>query len=133
MAAHRTLVRGGHIVAPGLIDTHRHTRQSQPRALCADWTLTDYLAGSLTPGKQADLIVAGPGTSPPSRSSRLAVSGPPQYWSPPACPHDRSEYQADGAAAEMRNRGNPRRGCPSSACPFVITADSPGRKGTRSA
>ena len=35
----------GHIVAPGLIDTHRHTWQTQMRALCADWTLTDYLFG----------------------------------------------------------------------------------------
>jgi cytosine/adenosine deaminase-related metal-dependent hydrolase len=35
----------GQIVAPGLIDTHRHTWQTQMRALCADWTLTDYLFG----------------------------------------------------------------------------------------
>jgi cytosine/adenosine deaminase-related metal-dependent hydrolase len=35
----------GHIVAPGLIDTHRHTWQTQLRALCTDWTLTDYLFG----------------------------------------------------------------------------------------
>jgi cytosine/adenosine deaminase-related metal-dependent hydrolase len=35
----------GHIVAPGLIDTHRHTWQTQMRALCADWTLTDYMFG----------------------------------------------------------------------------------------
>jgi cytosine/adenosine deaminase-related metal-dependent hydrolase len=35
----------GHIVAPGMIDTHRHTWQTQLRALCADWTLTDYLFG----------------------------------------------------------------------------------------
>ena len=35
----------GHIVAPGLIDTHRHTWQTQMRALCTDWTLTDYLFG----------------------------------------------------------------------------------------
>jgi cytosine/adenosine deaminase-related metal-dependent hydrolase len=35
----------GHIVAPGLIDTHRHTWQTQMRALCSDWTLTDYLFG----------------------------------------------------------------------------------------
>jgi cytosine/adenosine deaminase-related metal-dependent hydrolase len=33
----------GHIVAPGLIDTHRPTWQTQMRALCTDWTLTDYL------------------------------------------------------------------------------------------
>lgn len=35
----------GHVVMPGLIDTHRHTWQTQMRALCADWTLTDYLFG----------------------------------------------------------------------------------------
>mgnify|MGYP006208252785 CR=1 FL=1 len=35
----------GQIVAPGLIDTHRHTWQTQMRALCTDWTLTDYLFG----------------------------------------------------------------------------------------
>jgi glyoxylase-like metal-dependent hydrolase (beta-lactamase superfamily II) len=35
----------GHIVAPGLIDTHRHTWQTQMRALCTDWTLADYLFG----------------------------------------------------------------------------------------
>jgi cytosine/adenosine deaminase-related metal-dependent hydrolase len=35
----------GHIVAPGMIDTHRHTWQTQLRALCADWTLVDYLFG----------------------------------------------------------------------------------------
>ncbi|MGC9538859.1 amidohydrolase family protein [Streptomyces sp. UG1] len=35
----------GHIMAPGMIDTHRHTWQTQLRALCADWTLADYLFG----------------------------------------------------------------------------------------
>lgn len=35
----------GHIVAPGMIDTHRHTWQTQLRAICADWTLVDYLFG----------------------------------------------------------------------------------------
>jgi cytosine/adenosine deaminase-related metal-dependent hydrolase len=35
----------GHVVAPGLIDTHRHTWQTQMRALCTNWTLTDYLFG----------------------------------------------------------------------------------------
>ncbi|MET9671272.1 amidohydrolase family protein [Streptomyces sp. NPDC006475] len=33
----------GHIVMPGLIDTHRHTWQTQLRSLCADWTLIDYI------------------------------------------------------------------------------------------
>jgi cytosine/adenosine deaminase-related metal-dependent hydrolase len=36
---------GGHIVAPGMIDTHRHTWQTQMRALCADWSLADYVFG----------------------------------------------------------------------------------------
>ena len=35
----------GHIVAPGMVDTHRHTWQTQLRAICADWTLVDYLCG----------------------------------------------------------------------------------------
>lgn len=35
----------GSVVAPGLIDTHRHTWQTQMRELCTDWTLTDYLFG----------------------------------------------------------------------------------------
>jgi cytosine/adenosine deaminase-related metal-dependent hydrolase len=35
----------GMIVAPGLVDTHRHTWQTQLRGLCADWTLTDYFNG----------------------------------------------------------------------------------------
>lgn len=35
----------GMIVAPGLVDTHRHTWQTQLRGLCADWTLADYFNG----------------------------------------------------------------------------------------
>ena len=35
----------GHIVLPGLIDTHRHTWQSLLRGICADWTLGDYYFG----------------------------------------------------------------------------------------
>ncbi|MEU9705559.1 amidohydrolase family protein [Streptomyces sp. NPDC047981] len=35
----------GHIVMPGMIDTHRHTWQTQMRAICADWTLIDYIFG----------------------------------------------------------------------------------------
>ncbi|MEU8825171.1 amidohydrolase family protein [Streptomyces sp. NPDC048636] len=35
----------GHIVMPGMIDTHRHTWQTQMRALCTDWTLIDYIFG----------------------------------------------------------------------------------------
>lgn len=37
-------VRGA-IVAPGMVDTHRHTWQSLSRAVCADWTLGDYFYG----------------------------------------------------------------------------------------
>lgn len=35
----------GMIVAPGFVDTHRHTWQTQLRGLCGDWTLTDYFNG----------------------------------------------------------------------------------------
>src|SRR5712692_6543430 len=35
----------GCVVLPGLIDTHRHTWQTQLRGLCADWTLNDYFRG----------------------------------------------------------------------------------------
>ncbi len=35
----------GYIVMPGMVDTHRHTWQTQMRALCADWTLNDYFNG----------------------------------------------------------------------------------------
>ncbi len=35
----------GDIVAPGMIDTHRHAWQTQLRALYAGWTLADYLFG----------------------------------------------------------------------------------------
>ena len=33
----------GHIVAPGLIDTHRHTWQALLRGLATDWSTTEYL------------------------------------------------------------------------------------------
>jgi cytosine/adenosine deaminase-related metal-dependent hydrolase len=33
------------IVAPGLVDTHRHTWQTQLRGLCGNWTLTGYFNG----------------------------------------------------------------------------------------
>ncbi|SPT50155.1 amidohydrolase family protein [Actinomadura madurae] len=36
---------GGHLVLPGLIDTHRHTWQSLVRGICGDWTLGDYYFG----------------------------------------------------------------------------------------
>src|SRR4030095_3411918 len=35
----------GDAVLPGFVDTHRHTWQTQMRAICADWTLTDYFLG----------------------------------------------------------------------------------------
>ncbi|GHF83473.1 cytosine/adenosine deaminase-related metal-dependent hydrolase [Amycolatopsis bartoniae] len=35
----------GHVLAPGMVDTHRHTWQTQMRAICADWTLADYFYG----------------------------------------------------------------------------------------
>lgn len=35
----------GHVVLPGLIDTHRHTWQSLVRGICADWPLGDYYFG----------------------------------------------------------------------------------------
>lgn len=35
----------GHVVLPGLVDTHRHTWQSLVRGICADWTLGDYYFG----------------------------------------------------------------------------------------
>ena len=35
----------GYIVMPGMVDTHRHTWQTQMRALCANWTLNDYFNG----------------------------------------------------------------------------------------
>jgi cytosine/adenosine deaminase-related metal-dependent hydrolase len=52
----------GHVVAPGLIDTHRHTWQTQLRALCTDWTLTDYLFGirfGVSPAYTADDVHLG--------------------------------------------------------------------------
>jgi cytosine/adenosine deaminase-related metal-dependent hydrolase len=35
----------GCIVAPGLIDTHRHTWQTQMRGMCSDWPLAGYFYG----------------------------------------------------------------------------------------
>jgi cytosine/adenosine deaminase-related metal-dependent hydrolase len=52
----------GHIVAPGLIDTHRRTWQSQMRALCADWTLGDYFYGirlAVSPAYTAEDVYLG--------------------------------------------------------------------------
>lgn len=35
----------GNIVIPGLVDGHRHLWQGAMRAVCADWTLMDYVTG----------------------------------------------------------------------------------------
>lgn len=35
----------GHVVAPGFVDTHRHTWQTQLRGICGDWVLSDYFQG----------------------------------------------------------------------------------------
>jgi cytosine/adenosine deaminase-related metal-dependent hydrolase len=52
----------GHIVYPGLIDTHRHTWQTQMRAICTDWTLADYFYGirlSISPAYTAEDVHLG--------------------------------------------------------------------------
>ena len=52
----------GHIVLPGLIDTHRHTWQSLLRGICADWTLADYYFGvrlGISPNYTADDVRLG--------------------------------------------------------------------------
>jgi len=52
----------GAIVMPGLVDTHRHTWQTQMRAVCADWTLGDYFAGMrlvISPAYSADDVYVG--------------------------------------------------------------------------
>lgn len=52
----------GHVVMPGFVDTHRHTWQTQLRALCADWTLMDYFRGirqTISPRYTADDVYAG--------------------------------------------------------------------------
>ena len=52
----------GHVVMPGFVDTHRHTWQTQMRAICADWTLTDYFLGmrlAISPAYAADDVYVG--------------------------------------------------------------------------
>ena len=52
----------GHIVIPGLIDTHRHTWQSLVRGICGDWTLGDYYFGmrlAISPAYTADDVRLG--------------------------------------------------------------------------
>jgi len=51
-----------HIVLPGFVDTHRHTWQTQLRAICADWTLGDYVSRirfGITPAYSADDVYVG--------------------------------------------------------------------------
>ncbi|MFD5390734.1 amidohydrolase family protein [Streptomyces sp. NPDC127074] len=50
------------IVAPGFIDTHRHTWQTQVRGICGDWTLGDYVSGirlTVSPAYTADDVYLG--------------------------------------------------------------------------
>ena len=52
----------GDIVIPGMIDTHRHTWQTQMRAICGDWTLTDYFYGirlGISPAYTAEDVYLG--------------------------------------------------------------------------
>lgn len=52
----------GQVVMPGFVDTHRHTWQTQMRALCADWTLGDYFARirlTISPAYAADDVYVG--------------------------------------------------------------------------
>ena len=52
----------GHLVLPGLVDTHRHTWQSLVRGICGDWTLGDYYFGirlGISPAYTADDVRLG--------------------------------------------------------------------------
>jgi cytosine/adenosine deaminase-related metal-dependent hydrolase len=52
----------GHLVLPGLVDTHRHTWQSLVRGICGDWTLGDYYFGirlAISPAFTADDVRLG--------------------------------------------------------------------------
>jgi cytosine/adenosine deaminase-related metal-dependent hydrolase len=52
----------GHLVLPGLVDTHRHTWQSLVRGICGDWTLGDYYFGirlGISPAFTADDVRLG--------------------------------------------------------------------------
>lgn len=52
----------GHLVLPGLVDTHRHTWQSLVRGICGDWTLGDYYFGirlAISPAYTADDVRLG--------------------------------------------------------------------------
>ncbi|WP_243769882.1 amidohydrolase family protein [Amycolatopsis acidicola] len=52
----------GHLVLPGLIDTHRHTWQSLTRGICGDWSLADYFFGirmTISPAYTAEDVRLG--------------------------------------------------------------------------
>lgn len=52
----------GGIIAPGTVDTHRHTWQAQLRGCCADMSLQQYIAGfwaDATPSYDADDVRLG--------------------------------------------------------------------------
>ncbi len=52
----------GKLVLPGMIDSHRHTWQTQMRGLCADWTLGDYFRGirsTIAPAYAPDDVYVG--------------------------------------------------------------------------
>ncbi len=52
----------GGVVMPGFVDTHRHTWQTALRAICADWTLYDYVVGmrlTLSPRFTAQDVYVG--------------------------------------------------------------------------
>jgi 5-methylthioadenosine/S-adenosylhomocysteine deaminase len=52
----------GMVVSPGLVDTHRHSWQSQLRGIAADWSVPEYLAGireTLGPQYQPEDVYAG--------------------------------------------------------------------------
>jgi cytosine/adenosine deaminase-related metal-dependent hydrolase len=52
----------GAVVMPGLVDTHRHTWQTQMRGICADWTLNDYFVGMrlmISPAYAAEDVYLG--------------------------------------------------------------------------
>src|SRR3954453_24208079 len=52
----------GYVLAPGMVDTHRHTWQTQARAICADWSLADYYYGirlAVSPAYTANDVYLG--------------------------------------------------------------------------